>query len=194
LFGLPLLGVTEFARQSLAGASYALLTNDVFDPNPDYFAALAYSELVSPEVLSVSTSPASSSDSIHVYAQCAADSFAGGVAISWVNIDTSTAFEIDIAWVSLSTFEVMNGTPSDSMSSILEERLEYHFAPLGGDVHSRVLTLNGLPLAVTGNSPPPLVPARTNISLPLLAMPLTFGYAIVYPGNGGVCSHPRRLP
>lgn len=173
LHGLPLLGASEFARQTLAGASYALLTNDVFEPNPDYFVALAYAQLAGPRVLDVTAGPVSYASSIHVYAHCTPPSPSGvwpsgAVALAWVNIDDSQAFTLDI---------------QGDLGGI--GRLEFHFAAQGGDVRSRTLELNGVPLIVTGDEPPPLVPQAVNGSIPLVALPLTFGYA-VFPDTAAI--------
>jgi hypothetical protein len=157
LLGLPLLGVTAFARQSLAGASYALLTNDDFEPNPDYFAALAYAQITTPVVLAVSASPPAAAASIHVYAQCARGEGAGAIAIAWVNVDADATFAIDVSFSSggSSRPQPASGSPRPQSQAGAHwqrpqpeahgqdqgqaggqdqgYRLEYHFTPASGD-------------------------------------------------------------
>lgn len=74
---LARLGHAGFQRQKLisGGTNYGLISlkDSVISPNPDYYVAILYKELMSNKVLAVSQSDASMQD-VRVYAHCAADS------------------------------------------------------------------------------------------------------------------------
>jgi heparanase len=185
LLGLPLLGVTSFARQSLTGGWYGLLRSDTLEPNPDYYVALAYATLLGPRVLAVSTSDAQAG-SLRVYAQCA-KAGGGAVAVAWINIDPSTTFNVSVAWASGEGGEgELGGAARRGGRS--QQRLEYHFAPAGGDVRSTVLTLNGSPLSSPGNTPPPLTPVMADAGGPIAAAPLSFGFAVFPDAGAPACA------
>jgi hypothetical protein len=164
LHALPLLGVTRFNRQTLAGGSYGLLANDDFSPRPDYFAALAYATLAGARVLRASASP-NVTAALHTFAHCAPGG-AGGVTIAWVNIDAAASFALKL-----------DGVATTGSKAV------YTFTPRGGDVLADTLLLNGEPLAVAGNAPPALVGAVSAAADPVQVAPLSFGYA-VYPSAG----------
>ena len=179
LLGLPLLGVTRFSRQTLAGGRYSLLANDDFVPRPDYFAALAYRRLAGERVLNVSVAPSAAHGdaagavdigaSLRVYARCAAAALAlppGSLTLTYINVDEAASFSISVPGLA----------PGAS-------REDFVFAPLGGDDLATALTLNGAELAVNGDAPPPLNGSPGDASAPVLAAPRTFGY-VVFAGAG----------
>jgi heparanase 1 len=173
LLGLPMLGAWhEFGRQTLAGASYALLQNDGFQPNPDYFVALAYARFVGPQALNATV--AGGGVELRVYARCARNAGAGAVVLAWINVGSSSfAATVD--------FEGTRRPHADS-------RAEYHFTPAGGDVFSRVLLLNGVPLAVPGTEPPEFVPVGGDPATPLAIGGLTLGFAVYPDAGAAACS------
>ena len=67
-------------------------------------------------------------------------------------------------------------------------REDFVFAPLGGDVLSPTLTLNGAPLIVAGNEPPALVGVAADGAAPVTAAPLTFGYVLYPDANAQACA------
>lgn len=172
LLGLPLVGVTRFSRQSLAGGHYGLLANDDFTPRPDYFAALAYARLAGARILNVSLeggSGGAAPASLRVYARCAAAALAlppGAVTLAYINIDAAVSFAISV--------------PSLAPDAT---RTDYVLAPLGGDDLALALTLNGVTLAVDGDEAPAFAGAPGEAAAPVLAAPRTFGY-VVYAGAG----------
>jgi hypothetical protein len=171
LHSLPLLGVhAGFNRQTLSGGSYSLLANDNFAPHPDYFAALAYSTIGSPRVLRTSTHAAGGvniSQSIQTYATCARE-LNGAVVIVYVNVDPNTTFALTLP-----------GSTGRTTTFI--------FTPMGGDILSNTLTLNGTPLVVTGNDPPALVGIDGDAADAINANPYSFGYIVYHDMNAAAC-------
>ena len=166
--GLPLLGVSRFSRQTLAGGRYGLLANDDFTPRPDYFAALAYVRLAGARVLNVSLD-AGVEASLRVYARCSAAALGlppGSLTLAFINVDADITFSIAVPGLAAGA-----------------SRADYVLAPLGGNDLASTLTLNGAPLAAVGNDAPALVGAAGDEAEPVLAAPRTFGY-IVYSGAG----------
>jgi heparanase 1 len=169
LLSLPLLGVTRFNRQTLAGGSYGLLANDDFAPRPDYFAALAYATLAGARVLRAHASPNVSAQ-LHVFARCAPGG-AGGVTVAWVNVDAAASFALTMSGV-----------------AVAGSKTVYSFAPRGGDALADTLLLNGVPLVVAGNAPPPLVGAASAAGDPVAVPPASFGYAVFPSAGAAACA------
>lgn len=188
LMALPHLGALEFGRQSLAGGNYGLLQNDDFTPNPDYFVAYAYAQLVGRPVLNSTTKGGVSVHAgmgaeedvqdLHVYAQCAA-SGGGAVVLVWINISPVHTFNISL------TYSGGSGSSGPTGS-----RAEYHLAPTGGDLLSPSLSLNGVALAVNGNDAPALQPLaeRGDAAAPLSAAPYTLGFAVYEDAGAPACA------
>lgn len=159
LHALPLLGAAAgFGRQSLAGGNYGLLANDDFAPRPDYFAALAFARLGGRAVLPAAAAPNVSAQ-LRVFAEC---SRAGGMAVSWVNVDARASFSLVVA----------------APVGLGGRKVEYHFAPLGGDVLAPTLTLNGQPLVVDGDEPPPFEGIAGDAAVPTIVAPWSWGYVL----------------
>jgi hypothetical protein len=169
LHALPLLGVSRFNRQTLAGGSYGLLANDDFAPRPDYFAALAYAALASPKVLAARASPNVTAQ-LHAFAYCARGG-AGGVTVAWVNVDGAASFALAPAGVATAGSKVV-----------------YTFTPGGGDVLSETLLLNGEPLVVAGDAPPALVGASSAAADPVPVAPWSFGSAVFPSAAAAACA------
>lgn len=171
LHSLPLLGVhAGFNRQTLSGGSYSLLANDDFSPHPDYFAALAYSTIVSPRVLHSSSHAAGGvniSESIQTYAACAS-ALGGAVVIIYVNVDPNATFALTLP-----------GSTGRTTT--------FTFTPTDGDIFSDSLTLNGTPLVVTGNDPPVLVGIDGDAADAINANPYSFGYIVYHDMNAAAC-------
>lgn len=160
LHELPRLGaVAGFNRQTLAGGNYGLLSNDDFSPRPDYFAALAFARLGGGSVLAAAASP-NVTGQMRAFAACARS---GGLAVAWVNVDPAAAFSLAVA---------------AAPGGLGARKLEYHFAPQGGDPLAPTLTLNGVALVVEGVSPPPFVGAPGDAAQPTLVAPWTWGYTV----------------
>ena len=161
LLSPPLLGVSRFYRQSLAGGHYSLLRSidRSFSPNPDYFAAYVFATLAGPTLTLLNVTVTSGvQPSLRVYGMCAAGN-GGGVVIAWVNIDATAAFSLTVD------------------PSLGANRMEYHLEPSAGNILSPTLMLNGMPLVVSGNDAPALVGVAGDVGAPLLIAPRTFGYA-----------------
>lgn len=169
MHSLPILGVTQFNRQDLAGASYGLLENDSFEPNPDYFAALAYATLSGPRILAtVTTSDENVTASLRVYASCS-PSGNGGVSVVYNNVNMMMGFNLTLDGVAPGRKTV------------------FAFSPTNGDIFSSQLSLNGVPLVVTGDVPVPFVGADSDAMESVPVPPLTFGYALYHDMKAAAC-------
>lgn len=171
LHALPRLGVTRFNRQTLAGGSYSLLSNDDFLPRPDYFAALAFSKLAGARVLNTSAQAADGSDvsvSLRTYASCAPQGH-GAVTVAFINVNAAASFSL-------------------SLGSAVGRKTTYAFAPVGGDPLATALALNGVTLAVNGNEPPPLVGVDGDADVAVTVAPQTFGYVVYHDAAAPACA------
>jgi heparanase 1 len=198
LHGLPRLGVVGgFNRQTLAGGRYGLLGNDDFAPHPDYFAALAFARLSGRTLVNVSLGVGVGGGGVappllRVYASCASPpGGGGGVVIAWVNADPVASFALSLQGMGVP--EGAQGKEGQGRGGGGGEKLEYHFAPVGGDPLAETLALNGVPLEAVGNGAPEFTGMVTQQSAAVVAMPWTFGYVVyremVVPG----CANTTRV-
>jgi heparanase len=84
--------VQIIAHNTLASSDYGLLDETTLNPRPNYWAALLWQKLMGTTVLNPG---ASSSPSVHLYAQCLR-AHPGGVALLALNIDQQAAHEISL--------------------------------------------------------------------------------------------------
>lgn len=109
------LGIARFNRQTLIGGGYELVNRSTFEPNPDYFAALLWRQLVGttalqlgvqqqfPRSVSLMGSAAAQSDVLRAYAFCARSSdasnssdAAGDVVILGLNFSPTQAVNLTL--------------------------------------------------------------------------------------------------
>ena len=119
------LGVGVFARQTLFGGDYGLLSNATYAPTPGYWVALLHKRLMGTEVLDVTldTSRAMLDGALSVFAHCARAGGAGAVALLAANLGPTPAslalpdnsgvelYLIDDAAGLLGTTPRLNGAP-----------------------------------------------------------------------------------
>ena len=163
---LPLLGVTRFNRQTLSGASYSLLANDIFTPRPDYFAALAFTTLMGKRILRA-RSDVNVSSSLHVYAACAAEG-GGAITVAFVNVNATESFAL-------------------SLAGALGTKSTFIFAPTNGDPLADTLTLNGVELRPDGDAPAPLIGVVGDATAPTEISSFTFGYIVFHNASSTAC-------
>lgn len=177
-----------YCRQSLIGGNYGLLDAANYVPNPDYYSALLWHRLMGRSVLSTSFF---GTKKIRAYAHCAKQS--KGIMVLLINLDNSTTVLGKVAfngtWSSEQKHTHHNhhhhyqhrsgkyDKSSDKLPRSLQSettREEYHLSAKDGDLHSRIMLLNGNILSVdsSGNIPT-LQPVNINSSKPIVVRPLS---------------------
>lgn len=67
-------------------------------------------------------------------------------------------------------------------------REEYHLTPKDGEIQSKIMLLNGIPLVLTDNGDiPSLAPVHVNINSPLSVDPLSIKFIVLPNFNAPVC-------
>ncbi|GJZ05373.1 heparanase-like protein 3 [Tanacetum coccineum] len=154
-----------YCRQSLLGGNYGLLQTITYEPNPDYYSALLFHRLMGSKVLSTSFE---GTKKIRAYSHCAKES--KGITILLINLDNSTCI-ID---VNLSAYNTRHTKMSGTRKQIREE---YRLTAKDGNLHSKVMLLNGEELSVDSSGDIPLLtPLYVNSSEPITVAP----YSIVF--------------
>ncbi|KAJ7530445.1 hypothetical protein O6H91_14G004200 [Diphasiastrum complanatum] len=177
-----------YCRQSLVGGHYGLLNTSTFHPNPDFYSALLWKRLMGRVVLSTTSS---GSPYLRAYAHCSKTS-QQALAVVLINLSNTTQYNVELS-LSISSAESEN--VSKHMTSVPEnmnidtqgaavasykQRLEYHLAAPGGNLHSQIVLLNGKPLQVAPNGTlPTLTPMTVDNSLPISVAPTSIVFAVV---------------
>ncbi|KAL3650685.1 hypothetical protein CASFOL_007088 [Castilleja foliolosa] len=165
-----------YCRQSLIGGNYGFLDTNTFVPNPDYYSALLWNRLMGRNVISTRFN---GTNKIRAYAHCSKNSV--GITLLLINLDNSTTVEVG--------FSVENAIPNKTVTleQIAQQtefgkqytknemvRFEYHLTANKGDLHSRIMLLNGEILRVNSSGMiPELQPKRVNASVPITLAPLS---------------------
>ncbi|KAK8926663.1 Heparanase-like protein 3 [Platanthera zijinensis] len=145
----------SYCRQSLIGGNYGLLDTTTFRPNPDYYSALLWHQLMGPKVLSTSFI---GTKNIRAYSHCARPS--KGITLVLLNLDPNTTTHVTVK------------------GSNFEQREEYHLTAGDGNLHSQTMLLNGEPLNVNSDGCiPALTPNKVDGSQPIKLAPLSIVFA-----------------
>lgn len=168
LQAMALRGVTTVLRQTLVGGDYELVDRNTMMPNPSYWLAVAWRQLVAPVVLELANSSLPLPPQLRVSLHCSA---APGVArpiVFVVNFATNLTFLIDVA------------------SSVNASGGELFVHLLTADtLSSRTLLLNGRPLVPGSDGAPPLLqPLAARLASPFLMPPGSL--AFVQPASGAL--------
>ncbi|CAM8979738.1 unnamed protein product [Rhodiola kirilowii] len=174
-----------YCRQTLIGGNYGLLNTTTFVPNPDYYSALLWHQLMGRNVLSTNFSSSSGTRKIRSYAHCAKQS--KGVVLLLINLDGNTTFQAEPKFNSIRrsprhrrrhrSRARMNTNPRIRHVKTLPERQEYHLTAKDGYLQSQTMLLNGIILNVSSNGEiPDLLPLQANASSPIIVAP----YSIVF--------------
>jgi len=151
-------GVDLVARQALFGGTYHLLGGD-FAPAPDYWLSVLHKRLVGGGVLKVALEGAPST--LRMYAHCSKN--ATGVVVFGENMGADPVVV----------------TPQSMRPNVGGDQpvTEYLLSPFQGDLTSKVVMLNGNPLAIAADGTLPPLEGRTitNITVP----PLTIGFWVI---------------
>ncbi|KAL0903623.1 hypothetical protein M5K25_028016 [Dendrobium thyrsiflorum] len=180
-----------YCRQALIGGNYGLLDKQTFVPNPDYYSALLWHQLMGKGVLAIDIN---GSPFIKAYAHCRKSE--SGVSLLLINFSKSATFNttvhndlnVDLAekstrkdgsfahnlkrTVSWIGRKVSDGSP---------RREEYHLTAKDGDYLSRIMLLNGSPLQITESGDfPELRPIFVAVNAPISIAPMSIAF-VVFP-------------
>ncbi|WJX95573.1 heparanase [Trifolium repens] len=182
-----------YCRQTLIGGNYGLLNTTNFTPNPDYYSALLWHQLMGKSVLAVSSDVFS--PFLRTYAHCSKGR--DGVTFLLINLSNQTNFILDVHGRA-------NVTNEDAKSSIHVDnsffnhlkrafswvgtkgsdvtfREEYHLTPKHNYLRSKTMLLNGNQLKLTDDGEiPRLNPVLNNVHSPIYIAPLSIAF-VVYP-------------
>ncbi|XP_021277651.1 heparanase-like protein 3 isoform X2 [Herrania umbratica] len=173
-----------YCRQSLIGGNYGLLNTTNFVPNPDYYSALLWHQLMGRNVLSTSFA---GTKMIRSYTHCAKQS--KGITLLLINLDNSTTVQANLAFNGTMTLQHKHRSrtlhhkhrshkkliiqlPQGADAEIRRE--EYHLTAKDGNLHSQTMLLNGNILSVNSSGIiPPLEPLHVNSAKPIMVAPLS---------------------
>ncbi|VVB01492.1 unnamed protein product [Arabis nemorensis] len=170
-----------YCRQSLIGGNYGLLNTTNFTPNPDYYSALIWRQLMGRKALYTSFS---GTKKIRSYTHCARQS--KGITVLLMNLDNTTTIEAKVELNSTS-FSLRHTKHRKSSKRVISQlpwvsngeiqREEYHLTAKDGNLHSQTMLLNGNILQVNSKGDiPPLEPILVNSTEPITVAP----YSIVF--------------
>ncbi|EFJ07718.1 hypothetical protein SELMODRAFT_133100 [Selaginella moellendorffii] len=156
-----------YCRQSLVGGNYALLRTNSYNPNPDYYSALLWKQVMGNDVLPATVV---SETYLRAYAHCA-KSNSGGLAVLVINMSNSTVYSVSLK---------LSGFAKSSKGSSRTPRLEYHLSAPLTDLQSQSIHLNGKLLDVTpdGNIPV-LKPISVDSKQPITIAPLSIAFVVL---------------
>ncbi|KAL3680597.1 hypothetical protein R1sor_023553 [Riccia sorocarpa] len=160
-----------FCRQSFVGGFYGLLDLD-FNPNPDYYGALLWRQLMGKGVFVVDVDEAA--NDIRAYAHCQRIStpVKGGLTLLVLNYSNQTTYHLNLS--------LLDSSGSYNIPGQSDVRLEYHMSAPNGDPTSRTVLLNDQPLLVTPSGEiPRLSPVKVDSAAPISLAPLTYAYVVV---------------
>lgn len=181
-----------YCRQTLVGGHYGLLNTTTLVPNPDYYSALLWHRLMGKGVLAVGSN---ASPFLRSYAHCSKGR--AGITLLLINLSNQTDFIISVQNsmdMRLTVEENISGENSfvrglkRSVSWVGSRasdepmyREEYHLTAKDGNLRSRTMVLNGIPLELTEDENiPNLEPVRLDVNSPLYINPLSISF-IVFP-------------
>ncbi|KAJ4961193.1 hypothetical protein NE237_021103 [Protea cynaroides] len=181
-----------YCRQTLIGGNYGLLNTTTFAPNPDYYSALLWHQLMGKGVLAVD---GDSSQFLRAYAHCSKGR--EGMTLLLINFSNVTQFRITVQnSMNIDLHVKENAIYRDSSfkrglkravqwvgrkaSDEEELREEYHLTPKDGYIQSQTMVLNGIPLELTEDGDiPTLEPVLVDVKSPISIAPLSIAFAVL---------------
>ncbi|KAL3680598.1 hypothetical protein R1sor_023554 [Riccia sorocarpa] len=177
-----------FCRQSFVGGFYGLVEAD-FNPNPDYYGALLWRQLMGRGVFDVDVQ--SGTSDVRAYAHCQRSN-KGGLTLLILNYSNLTSHNLDVSLLGRSADPSprnFTGKNTFSEASASDERLEYHMSAANGSVTGRIVLLNGKPLLVTPSGEiPTLSPVKVKSTNPISLAPLTYAYVVIPDAYAPACA------
>nr|KYP55466.1 Heparanase-like protein 1 [Cajanus cajan] len=197
-----------YCRQTLIGGNYGLLDTTTFIPNPDYYSALLWHQLMGKTVLSASSDVFS--PSLRTYAHCSKGR--DGITLLLINLSNQTHFTLMVH----DRVPVSNGGNENAKSIHKENsffshlksafswigtkgsdvtfREEYHLTPKDGYLKSQTMLLNGIPLELTNDGEiPTLNPVLNSVHSPIYLDPLSIAFIVLPNFESQVCAGHRKL-
>ncbi|BBN16019.1 hypothetical protein MPTK1_7g02860 [Marchantia polymorpha subsp. ruderalis] len=163
-----------FCRQSYIGGNYGLLDRTTFLPNPDYYGALLWRQLMGKGVLDVDVGGDSN---IRAYAHCQRH-HQSGVTLLVLNYSNSTSYDLTVK------------IPG-SAEATRRPRLEYHMSAPNGNISGQVVALNDEPLLITPSGQvPTLSPVEKDPSTPVTLKPFNYAYVVFRDVHAPACATP----
>ena len=147
-------GVSAVLRETLVGGYYGLLNHTTLLPNPDTYTMALFNRLMGPRVLAAHVHPGdgNATTMLRAYAHCHKGP-TPGVTVLLINLASETHFSVSLGL-------------AHSVKTVW--RLESQ----GGDIHAKIVTLNGAPLAlVPGTRTLPAMPGITSPADSLVSVP-----------------------
>jgi hypothetical protein len=165
---MALRGVTTVLRQTLVGGDYELVDRNTMMPNPSFWLAVAWRQLVAPVVLELANSSLPLPPQLRVSLHCSAVPGVARPIAFIVNFATNLTFLIDVA-------SSINATGGELFVHLLT----------ADALGSRTLLLNGRPLAPGSDGAPPLLqPLAARLASPFSMPPGSL--AFVQPASGAL--------
>ncbi|CAH9110521.1 unnamed protein product [Cuscuta europaea] len=169
-----------YCRQSLIGGNYGLLNTTTFVPNPDYYSALLWHQLMGRNVLATSFS---GTKKIRAYAHCAKQS--QGITLLLINLDGNNSVVIRVDYNETSSkghgrhgHHNLSKSSSEIYEKEAKTREEYHLTAKGGDLNSQTMLLNGNELGVDSSGQiPALQPHVVSSSEPIIVAPFSIVFS-----------------
>lgn len=183
---------TVYCRQTLIGGNYGLLNKTTFVPNPDYYSALLWHQLMGKGVLLVDRN---ASSFLRSYAHCSKGR--AGITLLLINLSNQTTFIINIQNGlnnNLRAEETITQRESPFIEGLKRTvkwvgheasggpvfREEYHLTPKDGYLRSQTLVLNGMPLELEDDGDiPSLDPVLLNVNSPIYIAPLSIAFIVL---------------
>ncbi|KAK4775742.1 hypothetical protein SAY87_023703 [Trapa incisa] len=181
-----------YCRQSLIGGNYGLLNTTTFVPNPDYYSALLWDQLMGKGVLSADID---SPSPLRSYAHCTKGR--EGVTLLLINFSNETTYMISVR-NSINLRMTIRESIDSKESAILRglkkavsfigvreweaslKREEYHLTPKDGFLESQVMLLNGTPLELTEDGKiPTLKPLLVDVYSTISIAPLSISFIVL---------------
>ncbi|KAK7330314.1 hypothetical protein VNO77_24504 [Canavalia gladiata] len=197
-----------YCRQTLIGGNYGLLNTTTFTPNPDYYSALLWHQLMGKIVLQASSDVFS--PSLRTYAHCSKGR--DGITLLLINLSNQTHFILTIdehlpvnnggnenvnrIHIEKSFFSHLKRAFSwvGTKGSDVTFRDEYHLTPKDDNLRSQTMLLNGIPLELTNDGEiPTLDPIRNNVHSPIHIAPLSIAFIVIPNFDAPVCAGNTKL-
>ncbi|CAJ1944157.1 unnamed protein product [Sphenostylis stenocarpa] len=184
-----------YCRQTLIGGNYGLLNTTTFVPNPDYYSALLWHQLMGKTVLAASSDVFS--PSLRTYAHCSKGR--DGITLLLINLSNQTRFTLMVHdRVPVSNGGNENATRIHVQNSFFSHlkrafswigrkgsevtfREEYHLTAKDDYLRSQTMLLNGIPLELSNDGEiPTMAPVLNSVHSPIRLAPLSIAF-VVFP-------------
>lgn len=189
-----------FCRQTLIGGHYGLLDTQTFLPNPDYYSALLWHRLMGNGVLSVDII---APRGLRAYAHCRRQQ--QGITLLLINLSNTTGYNVtlqndinvglgkrpDLEKRSSFTHRLRKAVSwlGSKPSSDTKKREEYHLTAKDGNLQSKTMLLNDVPLELGDDgSVPAMNPVLVAVDSPMYLAPTSIAFVVLPKFEAKACS------